>query len=143
MLAANWIASSVLLLIAGYVLLATGSYPSQATTLGPAFFPRLVGGVLAALAVAIILGTGLGRREPVRLAAPQARLVWTVVCLALYVAVLPRLGFVVATPAFLSAAGLALAGEAGRWWRAVVISAVVTTAAVHYLFSILLDVPLP
>jgi hypothetical protein len=103
----------------------------------------LIGGVLAALAAAIILTTSLGRRERQPLAAPRAPLVWTVVCLGLYVAALPHLGFVGSTPAFLSAAGLLLAEEARRWWKAVVVSAVLTTAAVYYLFEILLSVPLP
>ncbi len=143
MLAANWIASVVLLLMAGYVFWATASYPAQALTLGPAFFPRLIAGVLAALAAAIMFTTSLGRRERQPLAAPRAPLVWVVVALGLYVALLPRVGFLVSTPAFLMVAGLLLAEDARRWWKAVLISAALTTGAVYYLFGVLLDVPLP
>lgn len=140
---ANWTAALVLLLISGYVMWVTGSYPAQTMTLGPAFFPRLVSGVLAAIAVGILATTVVSRRQTESLAPPRATLVTTLVCLGLYVALLPQCGFLAATPAFLCASGLLQGEDVRRWWKAVVVSSVATTAALYYVFVVLLSVPLP
>lgn len=140
---ANWTAAFVLLLISGYVMWATGSYPAQEMTLGPAFFPRLVSGILAALAVGIFAVAAVGRRQGDSLKPPRASLLGTLACLGLYVALLPHAGFVFATPAFLCASGFVQGEDVRKWWKAVVVSSVATTAALHYVFVVLLNVPLP
>ena len=140
---ANWTAALVLLLISGYVMWVTRSYPAQEMTLGPAFFPRLVGGVLAALAAGILATTAFSGRQEGSLRAPRASLVKTLACLGFYVALLPHLGFVFVTPAFLCVSGLVQGEGVRRWWKAVVVSSVATTAALYYVFVVLLNVPLP
>lgn len=140
---ANWIAALVLMLTSGCVMWVTGSYPAQEMTLGPAFFPRLVSGILAALAVGIFSATAVGRRQGEPLKPPRAALIKTLGCLGLYVALLPHLGFVFVTPAFLCASGLVQGEEVRNWWKAVVVSSLATTAALYYVFVVLLGVPLP
>jgi hypothetical protein len=143
MRAANWTATFVLLLISGYVMWATGSYPAQEMTLGPAFFPRLVSGILAALAIGIFAATAVGRRKGESLKPPRASLTKTLACLGVYVVLLPHLGFVFVTPAFLCASGVVQGEDVRRCWKAVVVSSVATTAALYYVFVVLLNVPLP
>jgi hypothetical protein len=59
------------------------------------------------------------------------------------VALLPHAGFVFATPVFLCASGFVQGEEIRKWWKAVVVSSVATTAALYYVFVVLLNVPLP
>jgi hypothetical protein len=136
-------AAVVLLLISGYVMWVTGSYPAQEMTLGPAFFPRLVSGILAALAVGIFAAAAVGRRQEAPVKPPRASLHRTLACLGLYVALLPHAGFIFATPVFLCVSGFVQGEDLRKWWKAVVVSSVATTAALYYVFVVLLSVPLP
>jgi putative tricarboxylic transport membrane protein len=114
--------------------------------IGPGFYPRIVLGIAAALGAAL-LASDLSRG---RRAAPQARgLNYRLVALsfgafALYVLLLPLLGFRVAT--FLFVLGTTFLLEpprrAGLWVRGFVLAAL-TTVATYYVFEQYLAVLLP
>lgn len=114
--------------------------------IGPGFYPRLVLGITAVLGAALLAQDLLrGRRAA---AAPRAlnyRLVaLTFAAFALYVVLLPLLGFRVAT--FLFVLGTTFLLEpprrAGLWVRGLALSAI-TTPVTYYVFEYYLAVLLP
>jgi len=139
----NLIAAVLLMALAGGVVYVARSFPASQGTLGPAFFPNLMAGVLAAFSAAMLIQALLGgAREPAP-TRPGRPLLLVLVCMGLYVFLLPVLGFLVTTPAFLAATGLVLADSIRRWWKAVTVTAILTTGALYILFVHLLNVPLP
>lgn len=108
--------------------------------LGLAFWPRVILVLLAACALAFIVRGSVAPAEvePVR---PGAFAV--LAGCTLYVLALPLVGFVVATPVFVSVFAYVLGrGERRRVGVALAL-AVVTTLAVHFLFQVGLEVQLP
>lgn len=138
----NIIAAVLLLALSGFVLATTRSFPQGQGTLGPAFFPNLVAGLLIAFSLALLwqVFRGADQEAP---AAPRRQTLWVMVAVIAYVVLLPILGFLVATPALLVITGLLLAESAQRWWKPVLASSVVTTAVLYLLFVQVLHVPLP
>ncbi len=140
----NIISSIVLLLFAGYVIMEARKLPDDITELGAGFFPELAGSLLGAFAAGMlyfaIRGEGRDQEAPPR---PQARLIICLACLVVYVVAMPYVGFIATTPVFLLATGLAMADSAKDWWKKLCLSATLTTAAVYYLFAVMLNVPLP
>lgn len=140
----NFIASIILLLLAGYAINEARQMPPDPTKLGAGFFPELVGGLLAAFAAGMlyyaIKGDGSGQEAPAR---PQKPLIICLVCLLVYVGLMPLVGFLASTPVFLVVTGLAMADSARQWWKKLCLSSVITTGAIYYLFAVLLNVPLP
>jgi putative tricarboxylic transport membrane protein len=140
----NIIASTVLLLLAGYSVYVARQMPDDISKLGAGFFPELVGGLLAAFAVCMlyfaIKGEGRDQEAPQK---PQKSLLISLACLLIYVGLMPYVGFIVTTPVFLVVTGLAMADSARLWWKKLCLSAAITTAAVYYLFAVMLNVPLP
>ena len=136
---------------------------------GPAFYPRIVLGVVAVMALALVLmdvwgrwrrsGTGLRRHGEVRTApgapvvtpaqagAQAPNYVLVVIAFAiftLYVVALPYLGFRLSTFLFLIAMPVALEPPGGpRRWITVLVLALVTTFVAHYGFEHYLLVLLP
>jgi hypothetical protein len=139
----DMVVAVVLLAIAGYVIWVTESYPAQSETLGPAFFPRLVSGLLSAFALGALISAVFAREKVERPAAPQRPLILILICLGAYIVALPRLGFLFSTPPFLIAAGLFLCGDVRRWWKPMAAVAALSTAALYVLFVVLLKTPLP
>lgn len=133
----------VLLLLSGYVVVTAVGFPVETRTLGPDFFPKLVGGCLAAFSLAILLLAFFRPGKEEAPAAPSRNLMIIMALLGGYIILLPIIGFLVATPAYLAATGLLLADNMAAWWKKVCISATVTTGALYYLFSTMLNVPLP
>ncbi|KYZ75958.1 hypothetical protein AXX12_05825 [Anaerosporomusa subterranea] len=133
----------LLLLLAAYVYLEASTFPVAADTLGPAFFPKLVAGLLAAFSVGILLFAVLGKKGETVPDLPSKPLVVIMVAMVIYVALLPHIGFLTTTPVFLTIAGIVIADSISYWWKKVVISSFVTTGALYYLFAVLLNVPLP
>jgi hypothetical protein len=113
--------------------------------IGPEFYPRIVLGATAVLALAVA-AADLLRKAPRTRAAPAnyALVAVSFGVFALYVALLPLAGFRVAT--FLLAAALNLVlsppRSAAHWGRALVFGAL-TAAATYYAFERYLDVLLP
>jgi putative tricarboxylic transport membrane protein len=109
--------------------------------LGPAFFPRLLAGGLALLSLALLARALGGRSDPAP--PPAARtglLAATLVLLVVYALVVPRVGFLVATPVFLAMVLVALGVR-----EALSVAAVAAglTAALYVVFGRLLGVLLP
>jgi hypothetical protein len=77
--------------------------------LGPAFFPQLLGAVLAVLAVVLVIRALAGRSDPNPPPPARTGLLWAVVgLLVAYGVVMPHVGFLLATPPLLAAVTVAL-----------------------------------
>ena len=137
------VSALVLSAIAAYVIWTANRFPAAADTLGPEFFPKLVAGLLLAFAAAIAVKAVVRKEAQSAPEAPGAGIGLVVGAMIIYVIVLPLAGFLATTPAFLTAAGLLLAGDIRQWWKKICISAAISTGALYYLFSVLLNVPLP
>jgi putative tricarboxylic transport membrane protein len=113
--------------------------------IGPAFYPRIVLGITAALGLALLV-VDLRRKAPRQRAAPvNAGLVaLSFGVFALYVVALPLLGFRIATFAYAAGFYLVLAPprSAAHWMRALVYG-VITALATYYAFEYYLQVLLP
>jgi len=114
--------------------------------IGPGFYPRIVLGITAVLGLAL-LASDLLRKG--RAAPPAARLNYRLVALlfgvfALYVILLPLLGFRVATFLFVLGSTFLLEPprRPGLWARGFVLAAL-TTVASYYVFEHYLAVLLP
>ncbi len=133
----------ILLALAAYVVVTANGFPLETRTLGPDFFPKLVAGCLAAFAIGVLVMSFLRRKPEEAPAGPSRNLLIIMAVMGVYIILLPYVGFLVATPAFLLAAGLLQAEDTRAWWKKLCISSVVTTGALYYLFGTLLNVPLP
>lgn len=119
---------------------------------GPGFYPRIVLGITAALAIALIAADVLARRRrmpaPAAAAEAQSRNYRLVAAafgvFAGYVLALPWLGFRVATLLFLLALPVVLERPGDRRrWIVVAVLAVLATAATYFVFERYLHVLLP
>jgi len=127
-----------------------GLEQSPLVPIGPAFYPRIVLGITAALAAVLVAADVLVRRRagaapsPPR---PKLRYAMVAVMFALfgaYVLALPYAGFRVSTFAFVVAMQAALEPPHGmRRWAIVAIVALVATAGTYYTFDSYLQVLLP
>jgi hypothetical protein len=112
--------------------------------IGPAFYPRILLAVTAVLAAALIV-TDLWR--PSRPAAPppaQYRLVvLTFAVFTGYVALLPSLGYRLATVLFVALLQSVIEPPRGRQWGVVAAVALGTMLATYYIFESYLSVLLP
>ncbi len=109
--------------------------------LGPAFFPRLLALVLAAMALALIVRALSGRSDRSPLPAVRMTLLfWTLGLLAAYALLMPKVGFLVATPLLLGAV-IWLLGL--RQWATLAASAVGLTLVLYTVFGRALHVLLP
>lgn len=117
--------------------------------LGPGFYPRIVLGLTAVLAAALVVFDLLGRRRgrPAATASPARNygLVLAVFAVfGLYVAFLPYLGFRIATLAFVAGLQSTLEPPQGwKGWLAVAVTAIATTAVAYLVFERYLLVLLP
>lgn len=144
--------------IAGLVCLATSlglfaatiglPEASMLVPVGPAFYPRIVLGISALLSAILIATDFIGRaRQPARPAGEPVnyRLVLiTFAIIGIYIALLPYLGFRVATFAFVAILQVVLEPPRSRKsWLRVVIVALVTTLVTYLVFERYLSVLLP
>ena len=117
---------------------------------GPDFYPRIVSGVTALLALCLVVADWIARRRGARARRPQGSAPRHGLVLAafgvfgLYVAALPFVGFRVATLAFMIAMQALLEPPSGvRRWIAVLVLAIAATAVTYYAFEHYLHVLLP
>jgi hypothetical protein len=116
--------------------------------IGPGFYPRLVLGLTAALALALFISDVVARRRP-HIAPASAQKNYRLVVLLflafdVYVAALPFLGFRVATFLFVGGAQAVLdLPRDRRRWIVVLAVALVTTALTYFVFERYLSVLLP
>ena len=109
--------------------------------LGPAFFPRLLALTLGVLAVLLIVRALAGRSDPSRPPPIRGGIFAGVLGLMLaYALLMPRLGFLLATPALLGGV-IWLLGV--RRWPTLVAAAAGITAALYVIFGRALHVLLP
>jgi putative tricarboxylic transport membrane protein len=122
---------------------------------GPAFYPRIVLGVVALMALMLVVADVWGRRRlgtqspvvPAQAGTQSPNYLLVVIAFAiftLYVVALPYLGFRLASFLFLVALPVALEPPADvRRWIVVLALAVAATLVTHYVFEHYLHVLLP
>jgi putative tricarboxylic transport membrane protein len=114
--------------------------------IGPGYYPRIVLGVSAAFALALVIADVFSRRKhppaPEKLNYPLVVEMFAV--FALYVGALPYLGFRISTFLYVAATNALL--DVPRTWKGgarVLLIALITTALVYYVFERYLTVLLP
>jgi putative tricarboxylic transport membrane protein len=129
--------------------LTLGLEKSPLVPVGPAFYPRIVLGITAALGLALLAADALLGRRRATPAAGTGRANYPLVALsfgvfAVYVVALPLAGYRIATFAFVAALNLLLSPPRSplHWGRALAIGAI-TSAATYYVFEHYLSVLLP
>jgi len=126
--------------------LTLGLKPSPLVPIGPGFYPRIVLGVTAVLAAALIVFDLLGKkREPATRGTPDyGAVALHFAVFGVYVAALPWLGFRIATFAYVAATNALLdAPRSPRGWLRVVLLALAATLATYFIFERYLLVLLP
>jgi hypothetical protein len=113
--------------------------------IGPAFYPGILLTATALLSAGLLAWDLLGRRRPAPAPPPAGyRLVAaTFLVFTLYVALLPALGYRLATFLFVAALGAALEPAATRRWWLVAVVALGTMAITYLVFERYLLVLLP
>ena len=113
--------------------------------IGPGFYPRIVLGVTAVLALALVVADLLRPKA----AAASERLnyllvVETFAVFGLYVGALPYIGFRISTFLYVAATNALLdVPRGGRGWGRVLLVAALTTVIVYYVFERYLTVLMP
>jgi putative tricarboxylic transport membrane protein len=123
--------------------------PSLLVPIGPGFYPRIVLGISALLAAALVVQAWLARKtqraDSPAAARPNYALVLTSFAVfGVYVGVLPLIGYRLATFAFvLGLQPLLERPRNAKGWGAAVIVALITAVATFHLFQDYLSVLLP
>lgn len=158
MLTRDGVAGLVCLAISVWLLLLTrGLPPAVMVPIGPAFYPRVVLGVLATLSLLLVgldVFAAIQRRAAVgaageapAVAAPRPNyllVLATFVEFGLYIALLPELGFRIATFIFVLALQLTLEWpHSWQRWALAIIIAFATSLACYLVFEQYLSVILP
>ncbi len=120
--------------------------PSPLVPIGPGFYPRIVLGLTAVLAAALVAFDFFSRKrikaEPAK--ANYAAVVLHFAVFGLYAVALPWLGFRIATFAYIAAANALLdLPKTARGWLRVALIALIATGVVYYAFEHYLSVLLP
>jgi hypothetical protein len=139
----NIIVSVLMLILAAYVFMSARAYPKQDLTLGPAFFPELVAGGLVFFSIALLIQTMIDKADNTEVATPRTTFWMAMLAMTAYLAVMPRVGFMISTPVFLFLVGLYMSDGWKAWWKKLAVSSLVTSGIIYYLFAELLHVPLP
>ena len=114
--------------------------------IGPGYYPRIVLGITAVLALAVLIADLLSKKTP---PPPSVRLNYAMVAamfavFGLYCGALPFLGFRIATFVYLAATNAMLEPPAStKGYLRVLAVALVTTVVVYLAFERYLDVLLP
>jgi hypothetical protein len=119
--------------------------PNPLVPIGPGFYPRIVLGLSAALAAALIAFDLYSGKKQSGGSAANYRLVLLVFAVfGLYVGLMPGLGFRVSTFLFVAALQSLLEPPKGmKGWAIVAATALLTTLVTHGLFERYLSVLLP
>ncbi len=135
-------------LIASLVLfgLTLGLKGNPMVPIGPGFYPRIVLGVTAVLALLLVAADWFAAKRPAPPPQPRNYRLVAVMFLAfgVYCGVLPYLGFRVATFVYLAVSNLLLDPPRGaRGWGRVGLIALIGTVVIYYIFEHYLLVLLP
>lgn len=128
------------------LLLASRGLPQPALVpIGPAFYPRILFWLTAALSLLLVVSDlrRRGRRGPPAGEARYRLVVAAFVIFAAYVFAMPWLGFRLATFVFVGALAAVIDPPRGARWWAVLALALLTTAATYLVFERYLSVLLP
>lgn len=141
---ADIVLSGLTLLLSLYVFVETAQFPQdQVLLVGPAFFPRLLAGSMAILALNLLFQALKGKSTKAPTFNAQGgvqRLLLTLLVLVIYIVLLPKLGFIVAGVLFL----LVLMFLFGlRKYLIILFSSIAVTVAVYFTFHNLLNIALP
>ena len=119
--------------------------PNPLVPIGPGFYPRVVLGLSAILAAALIAFDLYSIKQPGEGAKPNYALVLLVfVVFGIYIGLMPGLGFRLSTFFFVVALQSLLEPPKGvKGWVIVLATALITTLATHVLFERYLSVLLP
>ena len=125
--------------------LTLGLRESPLVPIGPGFYPRVVLGLTAALALALVISDLLAKAKPKPAAGANYRAVLLHFALfGVYVLALPGLGFRIATAAYIAVANALLDWpKDARGWLRVAAEALIATAVVYFVFERYLFVLLP
>jgi hypothetical protein len=111
--------------------------------IGPAFYPRILLTVTALLGAALVVSDLLSRRRAAAAPARYRLVLLAFAIFAAYVALMPVLGYRVATFLFVGALRATLEPPRGaRWWLVLAV-ALATTLVTYYIFERYLSVLLP
>ena len=113
--------------------------------IGPAFYPRIVLGLTALLALVLVVLDLLKAKTPaVPRAVDYAAVVLHFALFGVYVVLLPWIGYRIATFAYVAAANAFMAPPRGaRQWARAFTLGIVTSLATYYIFEHYLHVLLP
>ncbi|MDQ5850400.1 MAG: tripartite tricarboxylate transporter TctB family protein [Pseudomonadota bacterium] len=113
--------------------------------IGPGFYPRIVLGITAVLAAALMVFDFLGAKQARKMEAINYGLVLAVFAIfGLYVGALPFIGFRIATFIFMAALQTTLDFPRNKkGWIVVAVTALVTTVVTYIVFEHYLHVLLP
>jgi hypothetical protein len=112
--------------------------------IGPGFYPRMVLAATAVLSVLLVVADlRRGRRAAARGTASYRLVLIAFATFAAYVALLPLLGYRVATLLFVAALQATLERPRGAQWAVTALVAVATTLVTYYVFEGYLSVLLP
>ncbi len=113
--------------------------------IGPGFYPRIVLGISAVFALALVISDLLQKpREKKRESLNYLLVVQMFAVFGLYCGALPYLGFRIATLLYLAASNAILEPPRGvKGWARVAAVAIITTGVVYYAFERYLTVLLP
>jgi hypothetical protein len=119
--------------------------PNPLVPIGPGFYPRIVLGITAVLAAALIVFSFLGKRRADKTQNLNYGLVLAVFAISgLYIGALPFLGFRIATFIFMALLQTTLEPPRNKkGWLAVGVTALVTTVVTYLVFEHYLHVLLP
>jgi hypothetical protein len=141
----GWAGLAVLAASLFLLTLTLGLKDSPLVPIGPGFYPRIILGLSAVLAAALVLIDLVTKARPRPLPkADYGAVVLHFAVFGLYVLALPSLGFRVATVAYIAATNALLdwPGSAKGWLRVAAV-ALVATAVVYLVFEHYLSVLLP
>ena len=111
--------------------------------IGPGFYPRILLGILVVLSAALVVSDLLSRRRAAAAPARYRLVLLAFAIFAAYVALMPMLGYRVATFLFVGALRATLEPPRGaRWWLVLAV-ALATTLVTYYIFERYLSVLLP
>ncbi len=141
----GWAGLAVLAASLFLFALTLGLKPSPLVPIGPGFYPRIVLGLTAVLAAALIAFDLLGKRGLAPLEkANHGAVVLHFAVFGLYVVALPWLGFRVGTFVYIAAANALLdPPKNAKGWLRVLALALVATVVVYYAFEYYLSVLMP
>ena len=111
--------------------------------IGPGFYPRILLGILVVLSAALVVSDLLNRRRAAAAPTRYRLVILAFAIFAAYVALMPVLGYRVATFLFVGALQATLEPPRGaRWWLVLAV-ALATTLVTYYIFERYLSVLLP